>query len=45
MSLEDCQARVLTHEIENHIKNDLGQKPNSATYEHSNKVKENDLWE
>ena len=44
MPLEEWQAKTLTHEIDFHIKNDLGQTPKSQNLEHSNKVRDADMW-
>ena len=44
MPLEEWQARTMTHEIEFHIRKDLGQKENSEYLEHKNKVKDAEMW-
>ena len=44
MPLEEWQAKTLTHEIDFHIRNDLGQRDNSENLEHRNKVKDAEMW-
>lgn len=44
MPLEEWQAKTLTHEIDFHVRNDLGQKKNSEDLEHRNKVKDAEMW-
>jgi len=44
MPLEEWQAKTLTHEIDFHVRNDLGQKRNSENLEHRNKVKDAEMW-
>ena len=44
MPLEEWQAKTLTHEIDFHVRNDLGQRENSENLEHRNKVKDAEMW-
>ena len=44
MPLEEWQAKTLTHEIDFHVRNDLGQKKNSENLEHKNKVEDAEMW-
>lgn len=44
MPLEEWQAKTLTHEIDFHVRNDLGQKKNSEDLEHRNKVRDEEMW-
>lgn len=45
MPLEEWQAKTLTHEIDFHIRDDLGQRKDSENLEHRNKVKDAEMWE
>ena len=45
MPLEEWQAKTLTHEIDFHIRDDLGQRMDSENLEHRNKVKDAEMWE
>ena len=44
MPLEEWQARTLTHEIDFHIKNDLGKTEKASNLEHRNKVRDEEMW-
>ena len=44
MPLEEWQAKTLTHEIDFHVRNDLGQRENSENLEHRNTVKDAEMW-
>jgi RHS repeat-associated protein len=44
MPLEEWQAKTLTHEIDFHIRDDLGQRKDSEDLEHRNKVKDAEMW-
>ena len=44
MPLEEWQARMLTHEIDFHIKKDLGKTKKASNLEHRNKVRDEEMW-